>query len=54
LNASFLLSIRIEWEEAGDDLIYVAASRWQSFDADGKLLVDQLVEPTILRLPLVD
>ena len=38
----------------GDDLIYVAASQWQSFDADGKLLVDQLVEPTILRLPLVD
>ena len=38
----------------GDDLIYVAASQWQSFDADGKLLVDQLVEPTILRLPLTD
>ena len=37
-----------------DDLIYVAASQWQSFDADGKLLVDQLVEPTILRLPLTD
>ena len=38
----------------GDDLIYVAASQWQSFDAEGKLLVDQLVEPTILRLPLTD
>jgi len=38
----------------GDDLIYVAASQWQSFDADGKLLVDQLVEPAILRLPLTD
>ena len=38
----------------GDDLIYVAASQWQSFDTDGKLLVDQLVEPTILRLPLTD
>jgi len=38
----------------GDDLIYVAASQWRSFDADGTLLVDQLVEPTILRLPLTD
>lgn len=38
----------------GDDLIYVAASQWQSFDAEGKLLVDQLVEPKILRLPLTD
>jgi hypothetical protein len=38
----------------GDDLIYVAASQWRSFDADGNLLVDQLVEPTILRLPLND
>ncbi len=38
----------------GDDLIYVAASQWRSFDEQGKLLVDQLVEPTILRLPLTD
>jgi sugar lactone lactonase YvrE len=38
----------------GDDLIYVAASQWRSFDADGTLLVDQLVEPTILRLPLTE
>ncbi len=38
----------------GDDLIYVAASQWQSFDEEGNLLVDQLVEPTILRLPLTD
>ncbi len=38
----------------GDDLLYVAASQWRSFDAEGKLLVDQLVEPTILRLPLTD
>ncbi len=44
----------MEWEEDGDDLIYVAASQWQSFDAEGKLLVDQLVEPTILQLPLTD
>jgi sugar lactone lactonase YvrE len=38
----------------GDDLIYVAASQWQSFDENGVLLVDELVEPTILRLPLTD
>ena len=38
----------------GDDLIYVAASQWRSFDEEGHLLRDQLVEPTILRLPLTD
>ena len=37
-----------------DDLFYVAASQWRSFDENGRLLVDQLVEPTILRLPLTD
>ena len=38
----------------GDDLIYVAASQWRSFDDEGNLLRDQLVEPSILRLPLTD
>ena len=38
----------------GDDLLYVAASQWRSFDEDGRLLVDDLVEPSILRLPLID
>jgi hypothetical protein len=37
-----------------DDLFYVAASQWRSFDEDNRLLVDQLVEPTILRLALND
>ena len=36
----------------GDDLLYVAASQWRSFDEQGRLLRDQLVEPSILRLPL--
>jgi len=38
----------------GDDLLYVAASQWRSFDEEGHLLRDELVEPTILRLPLND
>ena len=38
----------------GDDLLYVAASQWRSFDENNRLLVDRLVEPTILRLPLTD
>jgi sugar lactone lactonase YvrE len=38
----------------GDDLIYVASSQWRSFDEEGHLLRDELVEPTILRLPLTE
>jgi len=36
----------------GDELLYVASSQWRSFDQQGKLLVDELVPATILRLPL--
>ncbi|HSL18164.1 MAG TPA: hypothetical protein VLB51_09705 [Methylomirabilota bacterium] len=36
----------------GDELLYVAASQWRSFDDEGRLLLDELVEPVILRLPL--
>jgi hypothetical protein len=36
----------------GDDLLYVAASQWGSFDEAGALLTEQLIEPVILRLPL--
>lgn len=38
----------------GDDLIYVAASQWRSFNEEGELLRDELVEPAILRLSLAD
>jgi len=36
----------------GNELLYVAASQWRAFDAEGRLLRDQLIEPAILRLPL--
>lgn len=36
----------------GDELLYVAASQWRSFDEQGRLLRDRLIEPAILRLPL--
>jgi hypothetical protein len=38
----------------GDDLFYVAASQWRSFDENHELLVDRLVKPTILKLRLTD